>query len=230
MNSNQLLNIIIVLIIQSISNHNALGQIIIEATLSEKCSEDIQNIANSKLGVFCTNGNLVGSACIFACKDGLKISGSSVLVCQRDLKWSENIPTCTEDVDDTCERKLITPENGWVLCSSSNQIGSSCLFGCNKNLQLVGEEKLTCKSDRNWNFIEPICSKRSSICDMLNENIENGYVSCTLSNAPGSVCDHFCNEGYILSGSIRLLCKIDGNWSSKPPTCVPRQGDMYFSF
>ena len=82
-----------------------------EATLSEKCSEDIQNIANSKLGVFCTNGNLVGSACIFACKDGLKISGSSVLVCQRDLKWSENIPTCTGIITNICTENLVNFKN-----------------------------------------------------------------------------------------------------------------------
>merc|ERR1739838_914620 len=170
---------------------------------------------------FCTGGNLIGSACVFTCDPGYALDGSSVLMCNDDTTWSDNMPTCKDSASYGCSR-IITGRNLSMQCPDGNQIGSSCLFACDETLQLFGQENATCSSDGKWSSTPPICIEADFACPRLMDEIPDGGITCSLSNAPGSVCDYFCNEGYVINGPMRLLCTDGAKWSSESPSCIPK--------
>ena len=53
-------------------------------------------------------------------------------------------------------------------------------------------------------------------------DIENGYFNYTvdLKNSFGSIVEFFCNDGYQLLGSKRIVCTANDMWSDVAPVCA----------
>lgn len=48
----------------------------------------------------------------------------------------------------------------------------------------------------------------------------NGLIAfISNGNIPGSQTTYACDEGFMLEGSNRRVCQVDGTWTGTAPTC-----------
>lgn len=72
-----------------------------------------------------------------------------------------------------------------------------------------------------WPFII-ICSAPSAITCGHPGNPANGRTNGSEFNL-NDVVNFTCNRGYVLSGSARAQCRLNGQWSSSLPVCKGHQ-------
>ena len=70
----------------------------------------------------------------------------------------------------------------------------------------------------------PTCVNRDDFicddcCDWSYRNIKNATVICSDLNNDQSVCSVKCKDGFVLEGSDKGTCTVNG-WNKKAPTCV----------
>ncbi|XP_063060309.1 seizure protein 6 [Engraulis encrasicolus] len=165
-----------------------------------------------------------GTVVTYQCYPGYQLLGSEVLMCQWDLTWSGDVPTC--------EKVMVCPDPGTVehshrvITGSRFVVGSTVEFVCNKGYFLSGSSLLTCYSrdiaDPKWSEPTPKC-------------VPDRYEPCRNPGAPstgfqspekafyqaGETLSFSCRTGYELQGEPTIRC-IPGHpsqWSGTPPTC-----------
>lgn len=77
------------------------------------------------------------------------------------------------------------------------------------------------QSLHRWSFII-ICSAPSAITCGHPGNPANGRTNGSEFNL-NDVVNFTCNRGYVLSGSARAQCRLNGQWSSLLPVCKGHQ-------
>ena len=132
--------------------------------------------------VVCSDDNLFGSTCEFACNEHHKRIGALFSTCvQRtfgSVGWSEDVPICERNhfsiVSDntsfydhsalgiTCPQ-LKELKMGETLCSNEQFVGSECKFACTaKDYQLfpLDNVAITCRNDSTWSEQMPCCESK----------------------------------------------------------------------
>uniref|UniRef100_A0A8C4Y2Q3 Selectin E n=1 Tax=Gopherus evgoodei TaxID=1825980 RepID=A0A8C4Y2Q3_9SAUR len=187
--------------------------------------------------VMCSHasGNFLwNSTCEFACEEGFVLKGSDRLQCGTSGKWNGQQPEC-EVVQ--CDG-LKAPTHGSVTCSpaSGNFLwNSTCDFACEEGFVLKGSNRRQCSASGEWDGQQPECE--AVTCEAVNRP-ENGFVECTARHPEfthNSACEFRCEEGYRLSGSPKIQCTAQGEWSEPFPKCevtqcetliLPEKGSM----
>ncbi|XP_050819072.1 E-selectin isoform X13 [Gopherus flavomarginatus] len=181
------------------------------------------------------SGNFLwNSTCEFACEEGFVLKGSDRLQCGASGKWNGQQPEC-EVVQ--CDG-LKAPTHGSVTCSpaSGNFLwNSTCEFACEEGFVLKGSDRLQCSASGEWDGQQPECE--AVTCEAVNRP-ENGFVECTAHHPEfthNSACEFRCEAGYRLSGSPKIQCTAQGEWSEPFPKCevtqcetliLPEKGSM----
>ncbi|XP_053549115.1 E-selectin-like [Bombina bombina] len=117
---------------------------------------------------------------------------------------------------------LKTPDHGSMRCSGpfgESLYNSSCEFSCDEGFELVGNNKLQCMGNSEWNGVVPQCTAVK--CQAIN-NIDQGTVTCSLTNGDftyKSSCHFNCPEGFALIGSESVQCTAQGEWTNEIPHC-----------
>ena len=69
--------------------------------------------------------------------------------------------------------------------------------------------------------------KTENTCNVLQGNLENGYVECSNGNEINSECSCTCNDGYHFKSDmldkfkrIATTCNHNGVWSRSVPICI----------
>ncbi|CAK8690686.1 unnamed protein product [Clavelina lepadiformis] len=175
--------------------------------------------------VFC---NYLGSqyrteVCYFKCNQCYSLIGSKQRMCLSNTTWSGKTTQCVHDKDcEFCDWDMtFYPNNGGVICTNENKVGSICSFSCEDGFELSGENNILCKNeDHQWTDIKPKCIvKRAIQCNPL--SLELGAVECSsMSLSPGTVCNLTCGPCHINIGSQSTVCQVDGTWSGYELKCV----------
>ncbi|XP_041851043.1 seizure protein 6-like [Melanotaenia boesemani] len=165
-----------------------------------------------------------GTVVTYQCYPGYQLLGSELVMCQWDLTWSGDIPTCERAVSCSDPGKV---ENSTRVMSAPHFIvGSTIQYICNKRFRLSGNSLLTCFSRGSlgprWNQKLPRC---------LPETFEPCSHPGTPSNATsssnklhfqvGETLHYSCHSGHQLLGDPVLHC-VSGHpsqWSRLPPVC-----------
>ncbi|XP_065178430.1 mucin-2-like isoform X6 [Sycon ciliatum] len=155
----------------------------------------------------------VSSVVRFTCRPGYTLRGTEFRVCQEDGSWTGTPPECTVS---SCGNPG-QPENG-IRFGSTFTVGAAVLFTCNDGYRLVGDPRLTCQPNGQWNSARPVCT--------VNQCTDPGMVpqsTRTVSDRrfiTGTVITYTCSSGYTLaSGSLRLTCQSTGQYDNRPPVC-----------
>lgn len=122
------------------------------------------------------------------------------------------------------KRGLVTPEDCYI--QRKIRTGLSCTTECESGTILSGSRVRICLSSGIWSGWPAICENPCSKLQVPS----NGGVSpkiCIKQNGAenatdlhgGQSCHFHCNPGYMLFGSLRVVCKSDGQWSAAPPIC-----------
>ncbi|XP_026500881.2 sushi, von Willebrand factor type A, EGF and pentraxin domain-containing protein 1 [Vanessa tameamea] len=153
-----------------------------------------------------------GSVAQFNCESDYWLAGAEVLTCNRDGKWSHDIPSC-ELI--SCPDPEV-PAGGYMEAYDYN-VHSTIDFHCEKGHKLVGEPNLTCQPDGEWSGESPKCDyvdcgKLPPLPYGLSELL-NGTTHL------GSVIQYACTTNYRLVGAVRRVCTEDHQWSDSSPRC-----------
>ncbi|KAH3840535.1 hypothetical protein DPMN_113985, partial [Dreissena polymorpha] len=139
----------------------------------------------------------------FSCDEGYTLVGEAVISCRSDGTWNSSLPICV-----ICE-ELSSPYGGNITMTTSGSV-TSAYVTCVSGFSLIGQYKLTCRSDGSWDFRMPTCE-----CEPPAEPA-HGSMSIT----GGLSAAYRCNVGYTLLGPAIRTCRADGTgWSGNEPSC-----------
>ncbi|XP_017550344.1 seizure protein 6 isoform X1 [Pygocentrus nattereri] len=165
-----------------------------------------------------------GTVVTYQCYPGFEVVGTEMLMCQWDLTWSGDLPTC--------ERVLSCPDPGTVEHSRRVMsgprliVGSTVQYICNKGYSLSGNSLLSCyhhdSTGPKWSEKLPKC-------------IPDTYEPCRNPGTPafgvqvsekqfyqaGETLRFSCLSGYKLFGEATIRCvpSHPSKWSHPPPIC-----------
>ncbi|KAK1158219.1 hypothetical protein AOXY_G23064 [Acipenser oxyrinchus oxyrinchus] len=165
-----------------------------------------------------------GTVVTYQCYPGFDVVGTEILMCQWDLTWSGDLPSCEKVT--TCSDPGDVDHSRRVMSMNKFSLGSTVQYICNKGYQLSGNSLLTCyphdSSGPKWSERLPKCMPET-------------YKPCRNPGAPsfsvqtaekrfyqaGETLRFSCYNGYQLVGEATIRC-IPGHpsqWSSPPPAC-----------
>ncbi|XP_041478166.1 sushi, von Willebrand factor type A, EGF and pentraxin domain-containing protein 1-like [Lytechinus variegatus] len=113
--------------------------------------------------VSCTEGNLVGSTCRYACFQGYTlVDGVADRVCSENRRsqtadWTGSQPRCVEM---TCSDDVVSspPEKGSVSCTQSNLFQSVCSYSCDEGYSIPpGQTRDRVCTSSGWTGSKPEC-------------------------------------------------------------------------
>uniref|UniRef100_A0A8C7D7Z2 Seizure related 6 homolog n=1 Tax=Oncorhynchus kisutch TaxID=8019 RepID=A0A8C7D7Z2_ONCKI len=164
-----------------------------------------------------------GTVVTYQCYPGFQLVGTELLMCQWDLTWSGDLPSC--------ERVLLCADPGTVehsrrvMSGPRFTVGSTVQYICNKGYTLSGNSLLSCynhgSSGPKWSERLPKCVLNYEPC----RNPGTPSYSTQISEKPlyqaGETLRFSCLRGHELLGEPVLRC-VPGHpsqWSSLPPVC-----------
>ncbi|KAF4082351.1 hypothetical protein AMELA_G00150530 [Ameiurus melas] len=172
-----------------------------------------------------------GTVVTYQCYPGFQVVGSEILMCQWDLTWSGDVPSCEKVM--LCQDPGSVEHGRRLMTGSRFTVGSTVQYMCNKGYTLMGPGLLTCYSR---DTAEPKWSERMPKC------VPERYEPCGNPGAPstaiqssekaffqaGETLSFTCLPGYQLHGeaTIRCLPGHPSEWSAAPPACRASSRDV----
>ncbi|KAL4647199.1 hypothetical protein GN956_G7842 [Arapaima gigas] len=165
-----------------------------------------------------------GTVVTYQCYPGFEVVGTDILMCQWDLTWSGDLPSC-EKVS-SCPDPGAVEHGRRVMSGPRLTVGSTVQYVCNRGYVLSGNSLLTCHSRDSGG---PKWSERLPKC------VPETYEPCRNPGVPpfsiqsqekhlyqpGEMLQFSCQSGYQLQGEPALRC-LPGHpsqWSHPPPVC-----------
>ncbi|XP_075449191.1 seizure protein 6 homolog [Ascaphus truei] len=173
-----------------------------------------------------------GTVVTYQCYPGYEIAGAELLMCQWDLTWSGDLPSCERVT--ACSDPGDAKHSRRILSNSKFPVGSTVRYVCDKGYVVTGSSTVTCYNRQagvpKWSDRPPKCvPEKYELC--LNPGApENGHQEpAKKMYQPGEALRFSCMAGYTLMGEHSIKC-IPGHpsqWSSPPPTCKASYKEFY---
>lgn len=100
-----------------------------------------------------------GTVVTYQCYPGYQVVGSSVLMCQWDLTWSEDLPSCQRVT--SCHDPGDVEHSRRLISSPKFPVGATVQYICDQGFVLTGSAILTCHdrqaSSPKWSDRAPKC-------------------------------------------------------------------------
>uniref|UniRef100_UPI003AAC8A51 seizure protein 6-like n=1 Tax=Centroberyx gerrardi TaxID=166262 RepID=UPI003AAC8A51 len=165
-----------------------------------------------------------GTVVTYQCYPGYQVVGAELLMCQWDLTWSGDLPSCERVV--SCADPGKVEHSRRVLTGPRLTVGSTIQYVCNKGFTLSGNSLLTCynhgSSGPKWNQKLPRClSEAFAPCSHPGTPTYGIPSSDKLLFQAGETLRYSCLAGHKLLGEPVLHC-VPGHpsqWSGLPPVC-----------
>ncbi|KAI3354684.1 hypothetical protein L3Q82_019174 [Scortum barcoo] len=167
-----------------------------------------------------------GTVVTYQCYPGYQVVGAELLMCQWDLTWSGDIPSCERDPLVSCPDPGKVEHSRRVLSGPHFTVGSTIQYICNKGFILSGNSLLTCfnrgSSGPKWNQKLPRCLPETfEPCSHPGTPNYGIPSSNKLHFQAGETLHYSCLTGHQLLGEPVLHC-VPGHpsqWSGLPPVC-----------
>ncbi|NP_001412334.1 seizure protein 6 isoform X3 [Mus musculus] len=175
-----------------------------------------------------------GTVVTYQCYPGYQVVGSSILMCQWDLSWSEDLPSCQRVT--SCHDPGDVEHSRRLISSPKFPVGATVQYVCDQGFVLTGSAILTCHDRQagspKWSDRAPKCLlEQFKPCHGLSAP-ENGARSPEKRLHPAGATIHFsCAPGYVLKGQASIKC-VPGHpshWSDPPPICRAASLDGFYN-
>ncbi|CAJ1065935.1 seizure protein 6 homolog isoform X2 [Xyrichtys novacula] len=171
-----------------------------------------------------------GTVVTYQCYPGYQVMGAELLMCQWDLTWSGDLPSCERVV--SCPDPGKVEHSRRVLSGPHFTVGSTIQYICNKGFTLSGNSLLTCfnrgSAGPRWNQKLPRCIPENfEPCTHPGTPTYGIPGSTKLHFQPGETLQYSCLSGHQLLGEPVLHC-VPGHpsqWSGLPPVCKAHTAD-----
>ncbi|KAF7710922.1 hypothetical protein HF521_009794 [Silurus meridionalis] len=151
-----------------------------------------------------------GATAIFMCNTGYTLVGSHVRECQANGLWSGVETKCLAGHCDSPD-----PITNGHISGDGSSYRDTVVYQCNLGFRLIGTSVRICQQDHRWSGRAPVCV---SITCGHPGNPANGRTNGSEFNL-NDVVNFTCNTGYVLHGSARAQCRMNGLWSNPLPLC-----------
>ncbi|XP_063811977.1 seizure protein 6 homolog [Pseudophryne corroboree] len=173
-----------------------------------------------------------GTVVTYQCYPGYEIVGVELLMCQWDLTWSGDLPSC--DRVTSCSDPGDVTHSRRILSNAKFPVGSTVRYVCDKGYVLTGSTTLTCYNRQagvpKWSDRLPKCVHEKYEPCVNPGAPENGHQEPEKRvYQPGEALRFSCSTGYMLMGEHSLKC-VPGHpsqWSSAPPICKASYKEFY---
>ncbi|KAM4701053.1 seizure protein 6 homolog isoform 2-T2 [Discoglossus pictus] len=173
-----------------------------------------------------------GTVVTYQCYPGYEIAGAELLMCQWDLTWSGDLPSC-ERVTSCTDPGDVTHSRR-ILSNSKFPVGSTVRYVCDKGYILTGSNTITCYNRQagvpKWSDRSPKCVPEKYEPCVNPGAPENGHQEPEKRMyQPGEAIRISCVTGYMLMGEHSIKC-VPGHpsqWSSPPPICKASYKEFY---
>lgn len=160
----------------------------------------------------------------YDCNVGYTTSGTSRFYTCNNTEWIGGNILCEMIY---CSY-VAPPENGKILNTPNNEVGTSINFACNEGYDISGANTMLCRTDGLWSpATPPVCTAKDcgefgsiQYASVFQENSEGER------NHYGSVAEVTCQYGRVLNGPPRVKCEANGQWGERP-TCELLQCPPY---
>ena len=145
-------------------------------------------------------------------------SGSQKYSCSCSAGWKGSKCQLPIRGSDTKKCRNISIRNGVTIPAGRTSPGQVVRVYCNSGFDLVGAGKLTCSHRGTYTPPQSntIC-RRKILCPAL--NIDNGRVYPRRGVEAESSVTFSCDDGFQLSGAMKVKCSTDGTYDRTAPTC-----------
>ncbi|XP_010868648.2 seizure protein 6 homolog isoform X2 [Esox lucius] len=165
-----------------------------------------------------------GTVVTYQCYPGYEVQGSEILMCQWDLTWSGDVPSCEKVM--TCPDPGNVEHSRRVVTGTRFMVGSTVQYVCNKGYSLSGSSLLTCynrdSANPKWSDRLPKCNpERYEPCRNPGAPSTSVQSSEKAYYQAGETLSFSCRTGYELQGEPTIRC-VPGHpsqWSGLPPDC-----------
>ncbi|KOB71042.1 putative furrowed [Operophtera brumata] len=158
-----------------------------------------------------------GSVVQFTCEPDYWLAGSEELTCNRDGKWSHDMPSC-ELI--TCADPEV-PAGGYMEAFDYN-VHSTIDFHCERGHKLVGEASLMCEI----RCPDPVVPENSIVSVTGNDRMHgrtlirtSGTTHSGSTYRIGALVKYRCERGYKVVGESLSTCEDNGQWGGMTPKC-----------
>uniref|UniRef100_A0A8C9TTM4 Seizure related 6 homolog n=1 Tax=Scleropages formosus TaxID=113540 RepID=A0A8C9TTM4_SCLFO len=166
-----------------------------------------------------------GTVITYQCYPGFELVGTEILMCQWDLTWSGDLPSC--------EKVLSCPDPGSVehsrrvMSGHRLTVGSTVQYVCNRGYMLTGNSLLTCHNRDSrgpkWSERPPKCVRECLYEPCRHPGAPPFSIQSQEKHSyqPGETLRFSCQSGYQLQGEPALRCTAGhpSQWSHPPPVC-----------
>ncbi|KAG8130469.1 hypothetical protein E2320_017145, partial [Naja naja] len=153
-----------------------------------------------------------GSVVQYDCDHGFQLNGLARRTCQSDQTWDGNEPLC---IPISCGQVPYL-ENGEVS-GEEYTFQNHIEYSCKEGFLLKGNRKRVCLADGYWSGNTPVC--RPVQCSEPVKLLHGQIIGSEFG--VGKSIMVFCDEGYILRGTLSRTCQANGTWDKEPPFCEP---------
>ncbi|XKL66166.1 hypothetical protein PGB90_009586 [Kerria lacca] len=104
-----------------------------------------------------------------------------------------------------------------VVQSEGNHIGQKINYSCSEGFILNGTNASECLANGKWSSNVPTCEP--IVCPPIETTNPHLIVSESNSTFGGEIVFR-CQWGYVLQGTKKIYCQVNGRWSASVPTCL----------
>ncbi|XP_027021418.2 CUB and sushi domain-containing protein 1 isoform X3 [Tachysurus fulvidraco] len=151
-----------------------------------------------------------GATAIFMCNTGYTLVGSHMRECLANGLWSGVEIKCLAGHCDSPD-----PITNGHISGDGSSYRDTVVYQCNLGFRLIGTSVRICQQDHRWSGRAPVCVPIT--CGHPG-NPANGRTNGSEFNL-NDVVNFTCNTGYVLHGSARAQCRMNGLWSNPLPLC-----------
>uniref|UniRef100_A0A8B9JH09 CUB and Sushi multiple domains 1 n=1 Tax=Astyanax mexicanus TaxID=7994 RepID=A0A8B9JH09_ASTMX len=151
-----------------------------------------------------------GATAIFMCNMGYTLVGSHVRECQANGLWSGVDTKCLAGHCDSPD-----PITNGHISGDGSSYRDTVVYQCNLGFRLIGTSVRICQQDHRWSGQAPVCVPIT--CGHPG-NPSNGRTNGSEFNL-NDVVNFTCSSGYVLHGTSRAQCRMNGQWSNPLPVC-----------
>ena len=148
----------------------------------------------------------------YNCKDGYRLVGPEIRVCQSNGTWSGPEPECKQV---QCPSPS-DPQNGRVVAQGLLYT-NTLRYECERGYKLEGDETRECLANGTWSGVLPSCSATHCGPPPTIDGGESMQENTDIGSAP----KYRCKLGLMLMDSVPgITCTKHGNYSGSLPNCV----------
>jgi len=177
-----------------------------------------ENIPNGKYSQMLNQTFPVRTTLTWSCTEGYTSEQNKSRVCQSNLNWTNEEPTCTEitcQFPDIFSNGELEVTNGSMFRSGYVPYNTRAIVVCEEGF-LPDPPAIACTSNSTWDTT-PTCSP--IMCERLG-SVTGGYFvysntsdqTAASIHAYGTVATVVCNDTLFKASEGQLICGLNGDW------------------